>query len=90
MAECDALVTPCGLYCGSCRFYMGGVCRGCGTADRAGCALFDCCRLKRGLRFCTECEEFPCEALRKSVGLDPRWLAQMAEIPIGDGGSDSS
>jgi hypothetical protein len=82
MVEVDPLATPCGLYCGSCRYYLGKECQGCGTVDREGCQLFDCCRKEKGLRFCTECADFPCERLRKSVGLDVRWLEDMAKIPL--------
>jgi hypothetical protein len=82
MVKVHPLATPCGLYCGSCRYYLGKECRGCGSEDREGCNLFACCRVKKGLRFCTECEEFPCDALRNSVGLDVRWLEDMAKIPL--------
>lgn len=76
------LATPCGLYCGSCRFYLGKQCAGCGTADREGCAIFACCHDERHLRFCAECTDFPCERLRSSVGLHPGWLERQAEISI--------
>ena len=66
----DSLATPCLLYCGSCRYYMNGECGGCGSEDREGCEIFDCCRVKEELRFCAECMEFPCAVL-KSVGVHP-------------------
>ena len=34
MREEQNLATPCGLYCGSCRFYIGQRCAGCGSPDR--------------------------------------------------------
>jgi len=65
----DVLATPCLLYCGSCGYYLSRECRGCGTEDRPDCSIADCCRKDRGLSFCTECGDFPCEELRKSVGV---------------------
>jgi hypothetical protein len=80
--EVDALATPCLLYCGSCRYYMTGECRGCGSEDRAGCKIFDCCRGEKKLRFCTECTEFPCAVLKKSVGVHPGWLEEQAKLAL--------
>ncbi|MFP3985769.1 MAG: DUF3795 domain-containing protein [Candidatus Bathyarchaeia archaeon] len=78
----ESLATPCLLYCGSCRYLIVGECRGCGSIDRQGCKIFDCCRIERGLRFCTECNSFPCETLKKSVGIHPQWLEELAKIRL--------
>jgi hypothetical protein len=77
----DALATPCGLYCGSCRYYMVEECGGCGSEDRQGCEILKCCREERNLRFCAECDDFPCDRLRNSVGLHPDWLDDQAALP---------
>jgi hypothetical protein len=75
------LATPCGLFCGSCRLYMSGKCKGCGTGEHEGCPLYGCCRLKKKIRFCAECEEFACERLLVSGTTDRKWLEQMAKEP---------
>jgi hypothetical protein len=80
--EGDTLATPCGLYCGFCRFYMNGDCRGCGSEDRRDCQLYQCCRVEKGLRFCTECEAFACAQLKASVGLHPGWLEELEKQPL--------
>jgi len=78
----QALAAACLLYCGSCRYFMNGECRSCGSEDRQGCEIFDCCRVKKRLRFCTECVEFPCAVLKKSVGVHPGWLEDQAKLPL--------
>lgn len=79
--EFDGLGTPCLLYCGSCRYFMNNECKGCGTASREGCTIRECCVEQQGLRFCSECEEFPCEVLERSVGVHPKWLEDQARFP---------
>lgn len=78
----NPLATPCLLYCGSCRYYMTEECRGCGSEDRPDCKIFKCCRTDKKLRFCTECKEFPCTVLKKSVGVHPGWLEDQAKLPL--------
>ena len=78
----SSLATPCLLYCGSCRYYMNKECKGCGSKDRLGCNIFECCREKKGLAFCTKCNEFPCTILKKSVGVHPKWLEDQAKLPL--------
>ena len=80
--EFDSLATACGLYCGFCRFYMDEECKGCSSVNRADCTLYKCCRLDRKLRFCTECDDFPCSELKSSVGLHPDWLEELAKQPL--------
>ncbi|MHC4574996.1 MAG: DUF3795 domain-containing protein, partial [Planctomycetota bacterium] len=60
------LIAPCGLYCGECSAFQNGGCGGC--ISRKGlslkytkiCKIYSCCADERGLRVCSECEEFPC------------------------------
>ena len=76
----DSLATPCLLYCGSCVYYMVEECRGCGSEDRKGCEIFECCRTNKKLRYCSECGDFPCPILKKSVGVHPGWLEDQAKL----------
>lgn len=78
----NPLATPCLLYCDSCRYYMTGECRGCGSEDRQGCKIFKCCRTDKKLRFCTECDDFPCTELKSSIGVHPDWLEDQAKLPL--------
>jgi hypothetical protein len=55
-------------------------CKGCGSIDRPDCKIYKCCKIERKLNFCTECDEFPCNILKKSVGVHPRWLEDQANI----------
>jgi len=80
--EFDSLATPCGLFCGFCRFYMNEECKGCGSVDRLDCKLYKCCRLDKRLHFCTECDDFPCTELRANIGLHPDWLDELAKQPL--------
>lgn len=78
----DLLATPCLLYCGSCRYYMNEECKGCGSEERQNCNIFRCRRIDKKLRFCTECDSFPCAVLKKSVGIHPGWLEDLAKLPL--------
>ena len=77
----DGFGTPCLLYCGSCRYFMNDECKGCGSESRPDCNLHSCCVKEKGLRFCSECDDFPCESLSKSVGVHPDWLKDQAQFP---------
>lgn len=71
------LVGLCGFYCGSCPTYRGGRCPGCIDAHADGDCFTHTCVRKRGLRFCGECEDFPCDDIvtrEKATVLDRRWL----------------
>ena len=78
MAE-NNLAAPCGIYCGACRQYLlwkkdlleergykiG--CKGCRIRNKR-CAFIrrDCSLLrKKKIEFCYECNEFPCQNLKK-------------------------
>ena len=70
---------PCGFYCGTCRHFLArekGLlqqkklkhgCRGCRLQDkRCSWIKRDCARIrKKQISFCFECEDFPCENLKK-------------------------
>lgn len=61
------LIAPCGLYCGECSAFQNGGCGGC--ISRKGlclkytkiCKIYSCCVEKKGLKVCSQCQEFPCE-----------------------------
>ncbi|MDO4565085.1 MAG: DUF3795 domain-containing protein [Clostridia bacterium] len=73
----ETLLGKCGFYCGSCPTYAGGNCSGCVAEHQAGdCYTLDCVQ-NRGLAFCGECPEFPCETLLnepRTTVLDKEWL----------------
>jgi hypothetical protein len=83
-------IAPCGMNCAICKSYLAGVwrhekarqCRGCREENRT-CAFIkkQCSRLrKRELEFCYECDEFPCEALRKlDLSYRKRYAMSMIE-----------
>lgn len=49
------LIAACGLYCGACRKYKKGKCRGCAENEEATwCKIRKCC-LKNGFHTCAEC-----------------------------------
>ena len=79
--EFSPLATACGLFCGFCRYYMNEECRGCGSIDREECTIYRCCRVDKGLQFCSECDDFLCEELSNSIGLHPKWLEELAKLP---------
>lgn len=60
--------TFCGLVCETCEFLLSGKCAGCissgGKPFHGACDVADCA-IKRGRRFCGECEKFPCETLNR-------------------------
>ena len=72
------LVAPCGLYCGECSAFQDERCGGC--ISRKGlclkytkiCKIYTCCVDKMRLRFCGECEKFPCEKFTKFFDT-PAW-----------------
>ena len=53
------LVARCGLYCGACRSYLSGKCKGCADNVKATwCAIRTCCG-ERQIATCAECIDFP-------------------------------
>jgi hypothetical protein len=74
----DGLIGGCGFYCGSCPTYIKGECAGCRAAHEKGnCFTFDCVQ-ERGLAYCGQCADFPCDELfarERATVLDKNWLA---------------
>lgn len=68
-----ALIGRCGLYCGACRAFRDGRCRGCRANESCSwCKVGSCCD-SRGLASCAECAEFPdASACRALNGTLPR------------------
>ena len=53
------LVARCGLYCGACRSYLKGKCKGCSENVKATwCAIRSCCG-EREIATCADCADFP-------------------------------
>ena len=53
----------CGVDCGACSDYAKGICPGCRASAHTSsedCMAVICCE-GRGIAFCSECAEFPCE-----------------------------
>lgn len=52
------LVARCGLYCGACKSYLSGKCKGCHENSKATwCKVRSCCTEKQ-IKTCAECAEF--------------------------------
>ena len=75
----SSLIAPCGMNCGICMAYLREKkkCPGCRVFDKnepvsiAKCKIKNCATFKRSkLKFCFECEEFPCDNLKH---LDKRY-----------------
>ena len=64
----------CGLYCGLCpRFQSSAAsrCLGCQLGPQHSyCSVWRCCVGKRGFLSCAECGEYPCERLRRVLGVE--------------------
>ena len=52
------LVAHCGLYCGACRSYRKGRCKGCHENAKAGWCKVRACCLERDYASCADCAEF--------------------------------
>lgn len=76
------LIAPCGLYCGECQALQDKRCEGC--ISRKGlclkytriCKIYSCCADEKGLRFCGECEDFPCEKFANFF-VTPAWYSEV-------------
>jgi hypothetical protein len=77
----------CGAYCEACRLHARKTCAGCGTGAKVDCAVYSCCRGEQGLRFCTECDSFPCRKVKANGRLRPEWLDQQAGKGSARGGT---
>jgi len=72
------LLGLCGFYCGSCPTYLEGDCEGCIAKHQPGDCFTHTCVQEKGLRFCGECSDFPCDEIlsrKKATVLDKEWLA---------------
>jgi len=72
------LGAPCGLYCGACKFYIVGNCKGCKNRKNEQCTIWKCVE-KKGLGFCGECESFPCENSYATPAIAREWLDEIKE-----------
>ena len=66
-------LAPCGVFCGACPSFNK-TCLGCASADRNqrrtskfGCTIRTCCYEEKGLDFCVECDEYPCQRIIKKL-----------------------
>jgi len=53
-----ALVARCGLYCGACKSFLGGKCKGCHENSKATWCKIRACCTKKDIKTCAECAEF--------------------------------
>mgnify|MGYP003563218347 CR=1 FL=1 len=73
----EKLLGKCGFYCGACPSFIKGNCSSCFLEHKKGDCFSRDCVLEKGLRFCGECKEFPCETIIKKTKctvLDKNWL----------------
>jgi len=56
-------------------FFAHGNCTGCrnGTCKHPDCGVFHCYK-EKGVEFCFQCEEFPCDKTNFDLDLHQRWL----------------
>jgi len=72
------LGAPCGVFCGACKFYLTEKCKGCRAKRNEQCTIWKCAE-ERGLRFCGECDRFPCENNYATPALAKQWLDEVKE-----------
>lgn len=78
----DVLLGKCGFYCGSCPTYLASKCRGCMAHHEKGDCFTRDCVMKKQLRFCGECSNFPCDSIltqQRCTVLDKDWLKWKAQ-----------
>lgn len=51
----EALVSYCGLYCGSCGRYLKGSCPGCANNEKATWCKTRTCSINKGYKSCADC-----------------------------------
>ena len=81
------LLGKCGFYCGSCPTNLSGQCPGCIQAHDTGDCFTRDCVLEKGLCFCGQCRQFPCDTILtrpKSTVLDREWLLWKRQVPSFD------
>jgi len=52
------LVARCGLYCGACKSYLRGKCKGCRENSKATWCKVRACCAERDIKTCAECTEY--------------------------------
>jgi hypothetical protein len=69
MTEYKGSVPPCGIFCGACPIHKRAKKPCPGTEihcpQRRCRGIYVCCIEKKGLRFCYECDTFPCYRFRR-------------------------
>lgn len=65
----DHLIAYCGVTCAPCPDHAAGKCPGCRETAWGDdpCPPVRCCR-EKGIRFCGECGDFPCEMMAEFYG----------------------
>lgn len=62
-------VPPCGIYCGGCSRYQNGKKNACDGAEvhckDKGCKSIYWCSVEKGVKYCHECNVYPCSRFRK-------------------------
>lgn len=54
----ETLVAKCGLYCGNCKSFKKGKCKGCDANLKASwCKIRSCC-IEKNIATCAQCDEF--------------------------------
>lgn len=51
------LIAACGLYCGACRSYLKGRCKGCAKNEKASWCKIRSCNRERAQASCAECQD---------------------------------
>lgn len=66
-------LAPCGVFCGACPSYNK-TCLGCASerkdqkrTSKWGCKIRKCCYDTSKIPYCIECDQFPCEKLKKKL-----------------------
>lgn len=75
MKNVKGLIGMCGFYYGSCPDYRNNKCLGCRNCEH-NCFTFSCVDM-RGIEFCAECPDFPCQDLftrEKHTVWNIKWL----------------
>lgn len=75
-------IGKCGICCGACPGFLRYECAGCMDAHAPGDCPGRDCVLARGLEFCGQCRDFPCEMLLtrpRCTALSRAWLLWQRE-----------
>lgn len=66
-------LSPCGVFCGACPSFEK-TCLGCASESQSqqriskwNCKIRKCCYEEKGLDFCGDCAEFPCDTVNKKL-----------------------